>query len=145
MRRRMLIWNSLLTQPVGAARIIEPQKHEPILNPRMDQLAGGDPAMGFELVAASIRADASDLKTFMDVLGLKLEQTLPGMVHIERERGFLKKERKVKVIRIQIEDKLYELAGAGSGLEARLSHQVRGITLKNEVVSLEAWITELSH
>ena len=42
----------------------------------MDQLSGGDPAMGFELVAASIRADASDLKTFLDVLAVKLEQLM---------------------------------------------------------------------
>ena len=111
----------------------------------MDQLAGGDPAMGFELVAASIRADATDLKTFLDVLAVKLEQALPGMVFIEREGGLFKKERKVRVIRIQIEDKLYDLGRAGAGLEARLSHQVRGITLKNEILNLDAWITELSH
>src|SRR5205823_3833051 len=104
------------------------------MNRRMDQLSGGDPAMGFELVAASIRADASDLKTFLDVLAVKLEQALPGMVFIEREGGLFKRERKVQVIRIQIEDKLYDLARAGGGLEARLSHQVRGITLKNEVL-----------
>jgi hypothetical protein len=111
----------------------------------MDHLAGRDPAMGFELVAASIRADASDLKTFMDVLAVKLEQALPGMVYVEREGGLFKKERKVKLIRIQLEDKLYDLARAGTGLEARLSHQVRGITLKNEVMNLDAWITALSH
>ena len=111
----------------------------------MDHLGGGDPAMGFELVAASIRADASDLKTFLDVLAIKLEQALPGMVYVEREGGLFKRERKVKVIRVQIDDKLYELARAGTGLEAHVSHQVRGITLKNEVMSLDAWITELSH
>jgi hypothetical protein len=110
----------------------------------MDQLSGGDPAMGFDLVAASIRADASDLKTFMDALAYKLEQALPGMVSVEREGGLFKRERKVKAIRIQVDDKLYELARAGPGLEARLSHQVRGITLKNEVVNLETWIVQLS-
>ena len=111
----------------------------------MDHLAGRAPAMGFELVAASIRADASDVKTFMDVLAVKLEQALPGMVYVEREGGLFKKERKVKLIRIQLEDKLYDLARAGAGLEARLSHQVRGITLKNEAMNLDAWISELSH
>src|SRR5918912_862378 len=121
------------------------RKPVPILDPRMDHLAGRAPAMGFELVAASIRADASDLKTFMDVLAVKLEQALPGMVYVEREGGLFKKERKVKVIRIQLEDKLYDLARAGAGVEARLSHQVRGITLKNEVMNLDAWISELSH
>jgi len=111
----------------------------------MDQLGGGDPAMGFELVAASIRADASDLKTFMDALAVKLEQALPGMVLVERDGGLFRKERKVKAIRVQLEDRMYELSRAGLQVEAKVSHQVRGITLKNEVLRLEAWIAELSH
>jgi hypothetical protein len=110
----------------------------------MDQLPSGDPAMSFDLVAASIRADLSDLKTFMDALAVKLEAALPGMVSVEREGGLFRKERKARAIHVQLDDKRYELARAGALLEARLSHQVRGITLKNEVLTLDAWITELS-
>jgi hypothetical protein len=110
----------------------------------MDQLPSGDPAMSFDLVAASIRADLSDLRTFMDVLATKLQNALPGMVIVEREGGLFKRERRVKVIRVQLDDKLYELSRSGVTPEARLQHQVRGITLKNEPVSLDVWITQLS-
>ena len=110
----------------------------------MDQGEGGDQTSRFDMLAASIRADASDLGTFMDALALKLESALPGMVRVEREGLPFKKERRVKRIRIQIEDKLFEVYKSATGLEARLSHQVRGITLKNELLHLNSWISELS-
>ena len=110
----------------------------------MDHLPHGDPAMGFELVAASIRADAADLATFMDVFAVKLQQALPGMVSVEREGGLFKRERKVRAIRVQLDDKLYELERQHARPEAHMSHQVRGITLKKESLPLDDWINELS-
>jgi hypothetical protein len=110
----------------------------------MDQLSSGDPALGFDLVAASIRADASDLRTFLDALAFKLELALPGMVAVKREGGLFKRERKVKAVRVQLDDRLYELGRGDLLLEAQISHQVRGITLKKEVLALEGWIGELS-
>jgi hypothetical protein len=103
-----------------------------------------DEGLGFDLLAASIRADANDLKTFMDALAAKLNDALPGMVYVEREGGLFKKEHPVKAIRIQLEDRLFDLSKAGAGLQAQLSHTVRGVTLKHEMVHLDAWITELS-
>ena len=103
-----------------------------------------DSGLGFDLLAASIRADATDLTTFMDALAAKLDDALPGMVHVEREGGLFKKEHRVKAIRIQLEDRLFDLSKAGAALQAQLSHQVRGVTLKHEIVHLDAWITELS-
>ncbi len=105
---------------------------------------GGGTAGDFDLLAASLRADAADLKTFLDVLATKLAGALPGMVELEREGGVFKKEHRVATIRIRIEDYVYEIRRAPSGLEAKLNHQVRGITLKNQVVRLEDWIVALS-
>ena len=39
---------------------------------------------GFELVAASLRADATDLAAFVEALAVKLEGALPGSVRVER-------------------------------------------------------------
>src|SRR5260370_39341534 len=103
-----------------------------------DQNSG--PASNFDLLAASLRAGVSDLKTFMEVLAAKLSDALPNMVRVEREGGLFKKEHRVQAIRIQIEEHGYELRRASSGIEARLSHQVRGITLKNDGMRLDQWI-----
>lgn len=104
---------------------------------------GGQP-QEFDMLAASLRADAADMKTFLDVLGVKLRDALPGMVEVEREGGLFKKERRVEAIRIRVEDYVYEIRQVASGVEARMNHQVRGITLKNQVVRLEEWIVALS-
>ena len=109
----------------------------------MGDLSGG-PASNFDLLAASLRADAADLRTFLEVLATKLSEALPSMVHVEREGGVFKKEHRVQAIRVQIEDRGYEIRREGGGLEARLNHQVRGITLKNQVVRLDQWIEALS-
>jgi hypothetical protein len=118
---------------------------DPILGPKMDQPGDSDEGLGFDLLAASIRADAADLRTFMDALAVKLETAMPGAVWVEREGGLFKKEHPARRIRIRLEDRLFELRRAGAGLEARFLHEVQGITLKNEVVHLESWINELSH
>ncbi len=103
-----------------------------------------EPASHFDLVAASLRADAADLGSFLEALAVKLESSLPGMVRVEREGGLFKKVRRVRAIRIQIEESVYEVYRAGGGLEARLSQQVRGIVLKHDTLRLDAWIDELS-
>ena len=105
---------------------------------------GGGATSDFDLLAASLRADAADLRTFLDVLALKLSDALPGMVEVEREGGLFKKERHAEAIRVHIEDFVYEIRRAPSGVEAKVNHQVRGITLKNQVVRLEEWIVALS-
>ena len=110
----------------------------------MGQEQGGNQASGFDMLAASIRADAADLGSFLDAFAVKLEAGLPGLVRVDREGGLFKKEHRVKSIRIAIEDKFFDVYRSGAGLEARVSHQVRGITLKNEVLHLDAWISELS-
>jgi hypothetical protein len=109
----------------------------------MGDLSGG-PASNFDLLAASLRADAADLKTFLEVLAAKLSDALPNMVRVEREGGLFKKEHPVRSIRIQIEEHGYEIRRAAGGIEARLNHQVQGIVLKNEVMQLDRWIVALS-
>lgn len=103
-----------------------------------------EPASDFDLIAASLRANASDTAGFIEALAIKLEASLPGLVRVEREGGLFKREHRVKAIRIQLEESVYEVYRAAGGLEARLSQQVRGIVLKHETLHLDAWIDELS-
>jgi hypothetical protein len=109
----------------------------------MGDLSSG-PESNFDLLAASLRADATDLKTFLEVLAAKMSGALPNMVRVEREGGLFRKEHAVRSILIQIEEHGYEIRRAASGIEARLNHQVRGIVLKNEVLRLDQWIDALS-
>jgi hypothetical protein len=102
-----------------------------------------DPALSFDRVAASLRADARDLAVFLEVLAGKLTDALPGAVYVEHEGGLLSRKR-VKRIQVQIGEHRYELARVGTGLEGRRSHAVRGITLKTEALAIEEWITAVA-
>lgn len=104
----------------------------------------GDAALDFDVVAAAIRADAADLRSFMDAFAVKLADALPGQVTVEREGGLFQKEHRVRRIAVDLDDRHYELVRAGSSVDARTAHKVRGITLKTEDVPLQDWIDSLA-
>jgi hypothetical protein len=49
-----------------------------------------DTEMDIDLLAASLRADASDLGAFVEALAVKLEEAVPGAVRVERRRNGLR-------------------------------------------------------
>jgi hypothetical protein len=102
-----------------------------------------DPALSFDLLAASLRSDARDLGLFLEVLAAKLVDALPGAVRVEHDGGLLIRKR-VKRLQVDVGEHRYELARSKAGLEGRHSHSVRGITLKTEVLALEDWIAALA-
>jgi hypothetical protein len=101
---------------------------------------------GFELLSASLRASSGDLKTFVEVLADKLEQALPGRVTVERRavKRFSKKKR-VARIEVALGDNRYIALAQGGALETRCAKAVRGVVLKSEVLSLDAWLEAIAH
>lgn len=101
----------------------------------------GEPA-DLDLVAASLRADSGDLRVFVEALATKLEQILPGRCRVRRS-GFRGKGD-VREISVEVGDGRYELTQDGGSVTARRSSVVRGITVKNEELGLDAWIDSLA-
>lgn len=100
---------------------------------------------GFEMLAASLRASSGDLRTFVEVLAGKLEGALPGRVKIERRaQRFLSKEKRVERVELDFGENRYVLASRGGEVETRCAKAVRGVVLKTEALSLEAWIEALA-
>jgi hypothetical protein len=101
--------------------------------------------MEFELLAASLRADASDAVAFLDALATKLGGALPQRTQVERGGGLFSHTHPVKRIAVRLGEWEYALAAEmGGALSATRTHAVRGITLKSEPLSLDQWINELS-
>jgi hypothetical protein len=100
----------------------------------------------FELVAASLRADAGDVATFMETLAAKLVSTLPGSVSVLRWRTRMFGPKAVGKIVVDLGGERLELACAqGSGrVEARRARVSGGITLSSEAISIDSWIERLS-
>jgi hypothetical protein len=114
--------------------------------------AGGAPAspspddagLGFDMLAASIRADASELGSFLNVLGRKLIDALPGQVTLVREKKRFRESEKIQRIELSLEDLRFEIEDGGGRLVAMVSHIVRGMRLRSDEVPLDAWIDQLS-
>ena len=97
---------------------------------------------GFELLAASLRADAAESGTFVEVLARKLDAAFPDRVRIER--GGRLAGKRVRRIELDLGGERYAITVDGPQLRGSRARVVRGIVLKNDELSLDAWITELS-
>ena len=101
--------------------------------------------MRTELFAASLRADKTDLKTFLDALAVKLEGSLPDYTRVTRQGSFFSRERSVKNIVVSLGEYQYRIGREKQGfLISVREHVVRGIVLKTEQTTVDHWIDELS-
>src|SRR5664279_3924532 len=66
-------------------------------------------ASEFDLVAASLRADAGDLRAFVEALAEKLSVSLPGGVKVDRKGSLLGGPKHVRRIALQLGDEQIEL------------------------------------
>lgn len=128
----------------GAFRVVEP----PRWRGRFHVEAGAltiypvESPPDLDLVSASLRADADDLRVFVESLSTKLEQSFPGRCRVQRSGLFGKGG--VREIRVELGDSRYELTHDEGVVSARRSSVIRGITLKSEELGLDQWIDSLA-
>ena len=96
----------------------------------------------FELVAASLRADATDMRAFVEALAAKLAGALPGRTSVERAGMFGGK--RVRGIAVRLGDAEYRLEHDPPAVACQRRALVRGIALKTEDLPLDDWIDRLS-
>jgi hypothetical protein len=98
----------------------------------------------FDLLAASLRADAGDLKAFVEALAVKLSEGFPARVQVERSGGFLRSKGPVRRLSAKLGDNEYELTNDGGGVSCSKRVLVRGIALRTEKLDVEQWIDALA-
>jgi hypothetical protein len=100
---------------------------------------------GFDLVAASLRADTTDLNAFVEALAVKLEGALPDSVKVDRKGGgLLSRVKRVRRISIGVDEARYDLERVGESIQTSRCNEVRGIVIKSERLGLDEWIDALS-
>jgi hypothetical protein len=98
-----------------------------------------------EMLAASLRADTTDLKAFMEALAAKLEGSLPNQTVVVRHSSLFSREHPVKEITVTLGDYLYRISREKQGpLVTQRAKMVRGIVLKTEQLPMMQWIDELA-
>jgi hypothetical protein len=100
--------------------------------------------LDLHLLAASLRADASDLGAFVESLAARLEDALPGRVHVSRGRGRMFGPKQVGKIALDAGDRRLELEYKGGVLETKCARLSGGIVLKTETVDTDAWLAALT-
>jgi hypothetical protein len=106
---------------------------------------GSEENLDFDLTAASLRADESELDTSVEVLAGSLEQALPHIASVERHKvgGFRSKQREVRRISVEFGEEHFELIRDGHGLRCTRNKIVRGIALSHDELPLTAWVSAL--
>ena len=98
-----------------------------------------------DLLAASLRADMTDLKAFLEVLAVKLEEAMPEQTVVARQNKLFSREHPVREILITLQDYQYRISREqGGSLFTQRAKVVRGIVLKTEQLPMEQWIGELA-
>ena len=95
------------------------------------------------MLAASLRADTTDIRVFVEALATKLEQSFPDRTQVERG-GRLFGSKQVRKLSVELGDGRYELEHSDGTVTTRRCTVVRGIALKNEELGVEEWIDDLS-
>jgi hypothetical protein len=104
-----------------------------------------DSPLQMELLAASLRADSSDTKAFLEALATKLEGSLPDRTTVTRHSSLFSREHPVKEITVLLGDFQYRIGRERQGpIMAQRAKVVRGIVLKTEQIPMEQWIEELA-
>jgi hypothetical protein len=103
----------------------------------------GQPDLDLDLVAASLRADSSDLRAFVEALAVKLEDAVPGAVTVERRRDGMFGRKLVRRIALDASGQRLELRADGASIQTRCARLSGGIVLKNEDVSTDEWLRTL--
>jgi hypothetical protein len=104
--------------------------------------------MDFDMVAAALRQDAADVATSARVLTVTQADVLPpGSVEVEYERSLsdrLKgREGHPSRIVVRLGERTLFLAGGGRPV-AEIHHEVRGVVLSRDQVTLDVWVQALA-
>lgn len=97
-----------------------------------------------DLLAASLRADSSDVSAFVESLAAKLEEAVPGRVRVDRRRSGMFGPKAVQGVAVDLGDRRLELRAERGSVQTRCARLSGGIVLKNEVLGTDEWLAVLS-
>jgi hypothetical protein len=106
-------------------------------------MAAEDSELDLDLLAASLRADAGDVRSFVEALAAKLEQAMPGMVRVQRRREGLFGPRRVHQVSVDAGDQRLELTVSGTSVQTRGARLSGGIVLKSDPLDTDTWLARL--
>src|SRR5690349_11579134 len=106
-------------------------------------MAAEDSTIDLDMLAASLRADSGDVRSFVEALAVKLEEAVPGAVRVERRREGMFGPKRVQRIMLDAGDQRLELLASGANVQTRCARLSGGIVLKSDTVDIDVWLAQL--
>ncbi|MGC9271500.1 hypothetical protein [Acidiphilium sp.] len=104
-----------------------------------------DDLSAIDLHAAFMRRAAADQPAFVEALAVRLEQSLPGLVRVERKKdGLFSKTAHVHHISIDTGAVQYILEQEHGILHASCAHGTHGVILKRETLTIAQFLAALN-
>lgn len=104
-----------------------------------------DQINSLDLHAAFMRRAGTDQPAFIEALAIRLEQALPGLVHVERKRDSLfSTSAHVHTISIDTGTARYVLQQDHGNLTATCAHSTGGVILKHQTLTIAQFLTALN-
>ena len=94
-------------------------------------------------MTASLRADSSDVRAFVEALAVKLEEAMPGAVSVERRRDGMFGPKRVRRIAVDAGGWRLELRADDGSIQTACSRLSGGIVLKREELTTDEWLRAL--
>ena len=103
-----------------------------------------DPDLGFDLAAASLRADDAEVARAVEIFATKLEDALPASCRVaRRRRGLLSRESKVAAVEVDLGDVTFTLQQTRHGIVAERARRVHDMSRRSEKLQLAHWLRSL--
>jgi hypothetical protein len=102
--------------------------------------AGG--ALDLSMAVSQLASNSTDLRIMLKLLVSQLSDALGDRITVERA-GRFRRSDEIKSVRIALGDDTLEASVDGSSVRCSIGHSSGGIRIRNEQVSMEAWLTRL--
>ena len=80
-----------------------------------------------------------------EALAAKLSEALPSQTRTRRQAArFLSRDKRLESVEVQFGDETFVLSLSGETARTRVAKTVRGVVIKRQELSLDAWLDALS-
>lgn len=104
----------------------------------------GPPALGFDLAAASLRADEPEVARAVEIFAAKLEDALPSACRVNRRKPWpWSRRRRVASVEVELGDLSFHLGWSRGGVIAERTEHVHDMSRRKDVLGLPDWLDSL--
>jgi hypothetical protein len=101
-------------------------------------------SLDLDLLAATLRADLSDISAFVEGLATRLESALPGFVSVKRVKRGFRGPKLVAEISVETGGDRLELHRDDDHVRTVRAKSSGGIVLKTEEIDIDTWLVALT-